>query len=56
MIGVVISIAMPRFQVVQKLIDRINLVARENLSGMMVIRAFNMQRFEEKGSIRPTRI
>ena len=47
-IGVVISIAMPRFQVVQKLIDRINLVARENLSGMMVIRAFNMQRFEEK--------
>lgn len=47
-IGVVISIAMPRFQVVQKLIDRINLVARENLSGMMVIRAFNMQGFEEK--------
>ncbi len=47
-IAVVISIAIPRFQVVQKLIDRINLVAREHLSGMMVIRAFNMQGFEEK--------
>jgi ATP-binding cassette subfamily B protein len=33
---------------IQKLIDRINLVARENLSGMMVIRAFNMQAFEEE--------
>ncbi|WP_420630996.1 ABC transporter transmembrane domain-containing protein [Candidatus Leptofilum sp.] len=47
-IAVIVSIAMPRFQLVQKLIDRINLVARENLSGMMVIRAFNMQGFEEK--------
>ena len=47
-ISIVISIAMPRFKIVQKLIDRINLVARENLSGMMVIRAFNMQSFEEK--------
>jgi ATP-binding cassette subfamily B protein len=47
-IAVIISIAMPRFQIVQKLIDRINLVSRENLSGMMVIRAFNMQGFEEK--------
>ncbi|GAB4581917.1 MAG: ABC transporter ATP-binding protein [Anaerolineales bacterium] len=44
----VISISMPKFQLVQKLIDRLNLVARENLSGMMVIRAFNMQEFEEK--------
>lgn len=47
-IAVIVSIAMPRFQIVQKLIDRINLVSRENLSGMMVIRAFNMQGFEEK--------
>ncbi len=44
---VIVSIALPRFRLVQKLIDRLNLVARENLSGMMVIRAFNMQRFEE---------
>ena len=44
---IVISIALPKFKIIQKLIDRINLVARENLSGMMVIRAFNMQAFEE---------
>ncbi|MFH1926811.1 MAG: ABC transporter ATP-binding protein [Chloroflexota bacterium] len=43
----VMSIALPKFKIIQKLIDRINLVARENLSGMMVIRAFNMQAFEE---------
>ena len=44
---VIVSIALPKFRIVQKLIDRLNLVARENLSGMMVIRAFNMQPFEE---------
>jgi ATP-binding cassette subfamily B multidrug efflux pump len=51
LIGVIItlvSVALPKFRIVQKLIDRLNLVARENLSGMMVIRAFNMQGFEEK--------
>ncbi|MCB9419727.1 MAG: ABC transporter ATP-binding protein [Ardenticatenaceae bacterium] len=50
LIGIVLtvmSIALPKFRIVQKLIDRLNLVARENLSGMMVIRAFNMQGFEE---------
>lgn len=46
-ISVVISIAVPKFRIVQKLIDRLNLVSRENLSGMLVIRAFNMQAFEE---------
>jgi ATP-binding cassette subfamily B protein len=48
LIVVVISIAMPKFKIIQSMMDRINLVARENLSGMMVIRAFNMQKFEEK--------
>ena len=43
----VFVIALPKFQSIQKLIDRLNLVTRENLSGMMVIRAFNMQSFEE---------
>ena len=38
--------AMPKFQVMQKLIDRLNLVSRENLSGLMVIRAFGAQEFE----------
>ena len=50
LIGVIITliaIALPKFRIMQKLIDRLNLVARENLSGMLVIRAFNMQSFEE---------
>ena len=48
LVVVVISIALPKFKIIQKLIDRLNLVARENLSGMMVIRAFNRQAFEER--------
>jgi ATP-binding cassette, subfamily B, multidrug efflux pump len=47
LIIVVFSVALPKFRLIQKLVDRINLVARENLSGMMVIRSFNMQEFEE---------
>jgi len=43
----VFSIALPKFKSIQNLIDRLNLVVRENLSGMMIIRAFNMQDFEE---------
>jgi len=49
LIGVIIvlySVAMPKFQLVQKLIDRLNLVARENLEGILVVRAFNTQGFE----------
>ena len=42
----VFSVALPKFKIIQKLIDRLNLVMRENLSGMMVIRAFNRQDFE----------
>ncbi len=45
---VVFAIALPRFRIIQKLTDRLNLVMRENLSGMMVIRAFNRQDFEEQ--------
>jgi len=44
---IVFVIALPRFKIIQSLIDRLNLVTRENLSGIMVIRAFNMQDFEE---------
>jgi ATP-binding cassette, subfamily B, multidrug efflux pump len=43
----VFSVALPKFKIIQSLIDRLNLVTRENLSGMMVIRAFNTQGFEE---------
>lgn len=48
MIAVIFSIALPRFQLMQKLVDRLNLVARENLSGLMVVRAFNREQFEEQ--------
>jgi ATP-binding cassette subfamily B multidrug efflux pump len=48
LILIVFVIALPKFQSIQKLIDRLNLVTRENLAGMMVIRAFTMQDFEER--------
>lgn len=41
-------VVQPKFTKVQKLIDKTNLVAREGLTGMMVIRAFNTQKYEEK--------
>jgi ATP-binding cassette subfamily B protein len=47
LIMTVFTIALPKFKIIQSLLDRLNLVIRENLSGMMVIRAFNMQSFEE---------
>ncbi len=43
LIVIVFIVAVPKFKLMQNLIDRINLVTRENLSGMMVIRAFNKQ-------------
>ncbi len=43
LIIVVFMVAVPKFKIMQDLIDRLNLVTRENLSGMMVIRAFNKQ-------------
>lgn len=47
-ITVIFSIAMPKFKIIQKLIDKLNLVTRESLSGMMVIRAFGNQKHEEE--------
>jgi ATP-binding cassette subfamily B protein len=44
---VLFALAVPKFKTLQKLIDRLNLVSRENLSGMMVIRAFGNERYEE---------
>ncbi|HHY28709.1 MAG TPA: ABC transporter ATP-binding protein [Desulfitobacterium dehalogenans] len=49
LIGVVIIlfiVVIPKFKIIQSLIDRLNLVARENIEGMLVIRAFNTQKFE----------
>lgn len=48
LIIIVFSIAMPKFKLVQELIDRLNLVARENLTGIRVIRAFNNEKYEQK--------
>ncbi|MHC6178673.1 ABC transporter ATP-binding protein [Clostridium sp. JNZ X4-2] len=48
LIGGIFAIAFPKFKIVQKLVDKLNLITRENLSGMMVVRAFNTQKFEEK--------
>ena len=48
MVGIVFAIALPKFKKIQKLIDRLNLVTREHLSGLMVVRAFNTQKFEEE--------
>lgn len=41
------SIALPKFQILQKLVDKLNLVTRENLTGLRVIRAFNNEKTEE---------
>lgn len=41
-------IAMPKFELMQKLVDRVNLVAREILTGLSVIRAFSRESYEEK--------
>ncbi len=46
-IFIVFIVALPKFKIMQKLIDRLNLVSRENLTGMMVVRAFNKQNHEE---------
>ncbi|MEN8172719.1 MAG: ABC transporter ATP-binding protein, partial [Chloroflexota bacterium] len=46
MILTIFTISLPKFKIIQSLIDRLNLVTRENLSGMMVIRAFNKQEDE----------
>ena len=48
LVGVLMVIAMPKFKQMQKLIDRLNLVAREILSGVMPIRAFHREKHEEQ--------
>jgi len=48
MIAVIFSITMPKFELMQKLVDRLNLVTRENLTGLRVVRAYNTQAFQAK--------
>ena len=48
MIAVLLKVAMPKFKLVQILIDKVNLVAREILTGLPVVRAFSREKHEEK--------
>ena len=45
---ILFGVAIPKFKSIQKLVDRLNLVTREILTGILVIRAFNTQNYEEK--------
>ena len=45
---VMFKLVVPKFQIMQKLTDKLNLVARESLTGMLVIRAFGNEKLEEK--------
>ena len=44
---ILMSVAMPKFKIMQKLVDRLNLVTREILTGLQVIRAFSREEYEE---------
>ncbi|MFP4186791.1 MAG: ABC transporter ATP-binding protein [Acholeplasmataceae bacterium] len=44
MLAVIFAVTLPRFQLIQKLVDRLNLVTRENLTGLRVVRAFNTEK------------
>ena len=46
-IAILMVVVMPRFKKVQKLIDKINGVTRENLTGIRVVRAFNAEEYQE---------
>ena len=47
-VGVLMAIAMPKFQKMQVLVDKVNLVSREILTGLSVIRAFGREKTEEE--------
>lgn len=47
LVVVLLNVAMPKFKSLQRLTDRLNLVSRENLSGLLVVRAFTNEKFEE---------
>ena len=47
-IAILTIVVMPKFKIVQKLIDKINGVTRENLTGIRVVRAFNAEEFQEE--------
>ena len=48
LVGTLMKIAMPKFKLMQTLVDRMNLVSREILTGIPVIRAFSREKYEEE--------
>lgn len=44
----IFSVAIPKFKIIQTFVDKVNLVMRESLTGMLVIRAFNTEKYEEE--------
>lgn len=48
MLGTIIGLTMPKFKIIQKLTDNLNRVARENLTGIRVVRAYNAERYQEE--------
>lgn len=48
LLGVIITLTMPKFTVIQKLTDNLNRIARENLTGIRVVRAYNAESYQEE--------
>ena len=48
MIGTIVTLVLPRFKIVQKLIDNLNRITRENLTGIRVIRAYNAEAYQKE--------
>ena len=48
LLGIIFTFVMPKFKLVQKLVDKLNLVSREIITGIMPIRAFSNQKHEEE--------
>lgn len=47
---ILLLVVMPKFKIIQRLIDKMNLVTRENLSGLRVVRAYNTQKLQAQKS------
>lgn len=47
MAGILVSIVMPQYKIIQKFVDKINSVARESISGVSIVRALNNEQFQE---------
>ena len=48
LVSILMLFALPKFKAIQKMTDHLNLVTRENLTGVRVIRAYNAERYQEE--------